>query len=191
MKTKSLILVSAGAVALVSVPVLAQQGWMAQPQTRAQAEAKVKEHFAKLDLNKDGTVTPEEAQSARMENRKEMRDKHFDAMDTNKDGSLSREEFNAAHSGMGGMKGGEHTGMRHGKRGDGAGKGKRGGMRQGDGGAFLMRADTNKDGKVTLPEMTSSVLARFDAADANKDGTVSPEERRAARMKMRADRKGN
>ncbi len=185
MNAKSLILITVATAGLVAVPLLAQQGWMAQPQTRAAAEAKVKEHFALLDLNKDGTVTPEEAKSARAERREDMRAKHFDAMDTNKDGSISRDEFNAAHQGMGA----EGARKRHGKRADAGGMGRRGGMRHGgDGNAMLMAADANKDGKVSLTEMTSSALARFDAADTNKDGTVTPDERRAARMKMRADR---
>jgi hypothetical protein len=42
-----------------------------------------------------------------------------------------------------------------------------------------------RKGKVTQSEMVASVLARFDASDANKDGTVTREERRAARMQMR------
>ena len=43
-----------------------------------------------------------------------------------------------------------------------------------------------KDGKVTEAEATAAALSRFDAADTNKDGTISDAERQAAREKMRA-----
>jgi hypothetical protein len=51
---------------------------------------------------------------------------------------------------------------------------------QGRGGKMLARADGNRDGKVSLAELTGAALRRFDSADANKDGTVTPEERQAA-----------
>jgi hypothetical protein len=48
-----------------------------------------------------------------------------------------------------------------------------------DGGARA--ADTNNDGTVTQAEFASAALARFDRADANKDGTISGDERREMR----------
>ena len=79
----------------------------------------------------------------------------FDALDTNKDGSLSADEL-AAGAPAGGPGG-------------------RGG--RGPGG----RADADGDGKVSKDEYTSAQLRRFDMQDANKDGSLTKEERDAAR----------
>lgn len=46
--------------------------------------------------------------------------------------------------------------------------------------------DTDNDGRVSQAEFTAAALARFDAVDANRDGTVSTEERQAARDARRA-----
>ena len=61
--------------------------------TRAEAQAKCAEMFARMDANKDGLLNDAD-RDARM-------GQMFDTLDTDKNGSISREEFNAAHSGMG------------------------------------------------------------------------------------------
>lgn len=164
-----------------AVALLAGSAWaiadkdhkgMRAPQTRAQVEAKVKEHFAKIDANKDGAITKEEADAFKTERRGEMRDKMFAALDADKNGQISRQEFDA-HHGDGKGRGHHMGGMR----------GHRGGMMM-HGGLFA-RADANGDGKVTLAEATGKALERFDAADTNKDGTVTPEERRAGWQKWK------
>ncbi len=59
-------------------------------------------------------------------------------------------------------------------------------------GGPLSRMDANGDGKVTQQEMLAAATARFDAADTNKDGTVTPVEREAAHgAKMRHRQKGD
>ena len=45
----------------------------------------------------------------------------------------------------------------------------------------MMHADVNNDGIVTRDEVLAGVDARFARKDTNKDGQISPEERRAAR----------
>jgi Ca2+-binding EF-hand superfamily protein len=50
--------------------------------------------------------------------------------------------------------------------------------------AMLQRLDTNHDGKISLDEMTANQMRRFDAADANHDGVLTPEERQAATARM-------
>jgi len=44
------------------------------------------------------------------------------------------------------------------------------------GGGFGMRADANKDGKVTLAEALAAGKERFTKKDANKDGAISKDE---------------
>ncbi len=149
------------------------EGMMMQgPVTRAQVEANVRERFAKIDANRDGAFSKEEADGVRQTMGDNARDKHFSEMDTNKDGSISRTEFDAAHQ----------------RKGDGAMSGKTGMMRSRPGQSFD-REDSNSDGKVTLAEALSHNLARFDAADANKDGILTPQERMAARQAMRGERR--
>jgi len=77
---------------------------------------------------------------------------HFDAIDANRDGQVSFEELRAFHA--------RHRGER--------------------GKAFMKRLDTDGDGKVSRNEALAAAAARFDAADANKDGFLTPEEMRAA-----------
>ena len=56
----------------------------------------------------------------------------------------------------------------------------------GNAAAMIARLDSDKDGKVSLAELSARTLAMFDRADANHDGIVTPEERQAAREAMRA-----
>jgi hypothetical protein len=49
---------------------------------------------------------------------------------------------------------------------------------------LFARLDTNGDGKATAEEADASAMSRFDAWDANKDGTLTPEERRAGMQAM-------
>jgi hypothetical protein len=58
----------------------------------------------------------------------------------------------------------------------------------GFGGGFgLLQFDANNDGKLTRAEFDAGQKARFNEADANKDGFVTPDEMRAAMMKRMAD----
>ncbi len=192
-----------GAAALAfALPALAQVGPMADHnQTRAEAVAKVQKHFAMMDSNRDGAIAAEEMQA--------MRGKHhsgrmghggnmarhdgpmanpgamFDRLDANHDGSISRDEFAKGREmrierkvAINGAPGGDHAGMKmHGMR--------------GMGGHMLKMADANKDGRITLPEMTTAALQRFDRTDTNRDGTVTKEERKAMHQQMMQQRGRN
>lgn len=160
----------------------ARHGW-AKPETRAEAQTKAEALFDKLDVNHDGKLD----QADRTAHEAEM----FDKMDTNHDGSISRDEFMAAHQ-RGPMRqpgAAGPDGDHHGKRGPG-----KDGMGHMDGGMMMVRmADANKDGVVTKDEFVAAALKRFDAMDADHDGTVTPAERKAAMAAMRTkwrDRKG-
>ena len=54
---------------------------------------------------------------------------------------------------------------------------------------MMKRADADNDGRISLAEMQAHALQRFDQADANRDGTVTREERRDMRQKMREQRR--
>ena len=82
----------------VAVPVVAQmpQGRKAaQPMTKAEVEARVKERFARMDANRDGAVTREEIDAARAAHRAERQDRRFDVLDADRNGVISRAEFDA------------------------------------------------------------------------------------------------
>ena len=60
------LLASAAAIAQVApAPSPAPQAKAAKVHTRAEVQAKVAEHFARLDTNRDGSVTKAEADAAR------------------------------------------------------------------------------------------------------------------------------
>ena len=139
--------------------------------TRAEAQAKAAALFDRLDANHDGRFDKAD-RAARMSQR-------FDKMDANHDGVLSRDEFLAAHAGGMAHDGGDHGGM--GPE----------GMHHGMGGMKMMmamhrlgRMDANGDHVITRDEFVAGALARFDSADANHDGKLTPEERRAAMRSM-------
>jgi Ca2+-binding EF-hand superfamily protein len=138
--------------------------------TKAEAQAKAGEMFAKMDSNKDGRID----QADRGAQRAQM----FDRLDANKDGSVSRDEFaNAQKARDGQARQGDGRGRGEGKMGK-RGGGKRGMM-------MLRMADTNKDGAITRDEFMAAHGKHFDMTDANKDGKISPEERKAQAAKMR------
>lgn len=164
-----------------------QRGWgdpdAGKTVTRAEAQAKAETKFAEMDANKDGVLN----QADRAAHMGHM----FDKFDTDHNGSLSRDEFIAAHQkgpmgeGMGhGPAGGPGMDGGPGKRGEHGGRGGRGEHR-GGGMMMLKMADANNDGNVTKAEFVAGALKHFDMADANKDGKLTPEERKAARAKMR------
>jgi hypothetical protein len=178
-------IIGASAAALIAIPALAigdkDHKGARGPQTRAEVTAKVKEHFAKLDANKDGAITKEEAEAFKTARRAEWRDKKFAAIDADKNGQISRQEFDAPRGDRDGRDGGDKGRRWGGGHGHHGGKGMMGGR-------MFAKADVNNDGKVTLSEATGKALEAFDRADANKDGTVTPEERRAGWQKWKDER---
>jgi Ca2+-binding EF-hand superfamily protein len=180
-------------------------------ETRDEVVAHVREMFAKLDGNKDGSVTREEADAAHRAMAGEIGQKFtkrladggfphpdrgamFDRLDTNKDGSISRQEFMSAKPEI-------HRQQRVFVMRDGEGPVEIGGE-PGAPGVKVMRfhhsgfgmglhkemferADANHDGRVSLQEMTAAALQHFDAADANHDGKLTPDER----MRMHQERR--
>ena len=166
--------------------------------TRDEVVAHVRDMFAKLDANRDGFVTKQEAESAHQrmagamqERRAERRAARganagaaFDRLDANKDGYLTRQEFEAGRQlrqqrrAMVMQQGGRPGGMMR----------MRAGMGFGHGRVFEM-SDTNRDGRVSLQEATAAALQHFDRTDLNHDGRLTPEERMQMRQQLRAQRR--
>lgn len=145
---------------LVAVPALAHMKGHADhkgPETRAEAEARIKAHFAEVDADKDGAISRTEADAFHAKMRKDHGDRMFARIDTDGNGQISRAEFDAHHAGK------DHDGKGHDR--------------------MFTTADSNSDGKVTQAE----ALMVFDKADADKNGIVTPEERHAAMMSGMAE----
>ena len=178
---------------------------MMREHTRDEVVAKVREHFAKMDTNRDGFVTKAETnalrdqmkakfaegRAKRMEHRQERmamnREHTFERLDTNNDGSISRAEFDAAHASRKARVDRNADGRQDARRMGGMmGKMHRGGMGHMSGQMFEM-ADANKDGRVSLQEAQDAALRRFDTADSNRDGRISREEMMQRHQQMRAE----
>ena len=168
---------------------------------RAEVQAMVRDHFGRLDANKDGAITTEElsqlhgrmgdhAMAEHMDHDGPGMTMHegpigdpgkaFDRLDANKDGMISRDEFAKGRQiriekriVMNGPEGaGPDGAVRQMKIHRG------GGMM---GGRMIVMADGNHDGRITLAEAEAMALQHFDQMDANHDGRVTPDERRAGR----------
>lgn len=183
-----------GAAALAAVgPVLAQTApppVAGKVHSRAELLAKVSEHFTRLDSNRDGAVTREEADAGRAMMRERVAErikerapertaKAFDRLDSNNDGVISRQEFE------------QHREVRVERRVERLEQGARRAPRVlrmhrmgGLGGHLFDMADANKDGRVTLPEAQAAAARHFDMADANRDGQLTADERRQVRREM-------
>ena len=163
------------------------------PDTRDGVVAMVRDHFARMDTNRDGFIVGDEMQAMRaqrMGKRMAMRGANsgghrdpaaaFDRLDTNRDNMVSREEFAAGRAARA-----EHRAER------GAMRGQRMAMR--GHGEMLRRADADNDGRVSLAEAQNAALQRFDRTDLNRDGRITPEERqqlRQQRMQRKAAKAG-
>lgn len=181
--------------------------------TRAEVVQMVREHFGRMDTDRNGAISKEEVtklHSDRIQHRihgggapmamvhhERLGDPDiaFDRLDANKDGSISREEFGKAREQRIERRVERIEKIREGAPKDGKDV-RRFVMRRhggGFGGRMIVMADTNKDGQITLAEAETMALQRFDQMDSNRDGQVTREERRAGRpfiiKRMREEKK--
>ena len=149
MKTILVWTACAGAM-LPALPALAQTHQSAPAMnlviTREAAQAKVTEHFERLDADRDGFVGAAEAAAADQ------------AMKQRRDAGK-------------------------------AGKPGSGGAMPGFGSYMLARADTDKDGRMSLAEAQAMGLRYFDKADADRDGRITGDERRQFHQRMIDERR--
>jgi Ca2+-binding EF-hand superfamily protein len=122
--------------------------------------ARLDSGFHALDADHNGVVTAAELASAEVRARQSadaaMAGRRHDAfarLDTNHDGQLSPAEFDAAAAGVPRV--------------------------APDPAAMLAALDSDKNKQVSLTEYRARGLVRFDWADVNHDGIVTPEEDRA------------
>ena len=156
------ILVLIASTTALATAVQAQGAAKAEPRTKAELSKALDARYAKVDANGDGALSADELarnEAQRIERAKaevaEAVQRAFAKLDTDKDGKLSLEEYRAAAPTVT--------------------------AKPAENAADIVKLlDKDKNGKVSSAEFKAPTLAAFDRIDANKDGTVSPEERRKA-----------
>jgi EF hand len=141
-----------------------------EPMTRTAVEQRAAAMFARMDADGDARLTPAD----RAARSGERQDSHFARLDADGNGAISREEFAARADQRAERRegAGEHRpGREHARM--GGQRGPRGGAQR-----IMASADADGDGAVTQAEFASAMLARFDAADSNRNGTIEASERR-------------
>lgn len=131
--------------------------------TRANFIRDVDANYKRLDANNDGSITQPELQAAQARSDQAVqallvkrRAEAFARLDTNKDKQLSVAEFNAGSP------------LLPRKRPNPA--------------QTLAKLDSNKDKKVSAAEFRAAPLANFEKLDLNRDGTISVDEQKRARV---------
>ncbi|HTM96234.1 MAG TPA: hypothetical protein VL100_10535 [Croceibacterium sp.] len=181
MKTFTLVMASAAALALMGGAAYAQapdRSDRGGAMTRAQVEQRTVAAFERMDANKDGvfdTADREARKTQRSEWRAKRHEARFAQLDADSDGAISKAEFDAPRER--GAKGGQHAGKRFGHRAHRMG---------GFGGRGMFKAGGGQS--MTQAQVTAAALERFDRTDANKDGTVTADERREAFKAFREQR---
>jgi hypothetical protein len=155
------IVLMASLAAPAAAQTAAPSGQPQGPTRRADVQKSLDDNYAKLDADKDGMLSRAEIDRAQAEAVRNAQaalahrmEQEFAKLDTNKDGALNIAEFRAATPAPRSVSTDE----------------------------FLGRFDSNKDGRVSAAEFKNPPLAAFDRLDANKDGTLTPQEQAAARQ---------
>lgn len=174
------------AVAQTAAPQRPARAAMAQPVTQADFVQRRVERLRAADANRDGTVTAEEMRAAAQAKRAERRTALFERLDADKDGSISRAEFEAPRAD--GQRAGQRAGRgergHRGPRAEHAGRGHRGGMH---GGAQRMGRNGEGRAPIVIAEAEQKAAQAFARLDADHNGTLTVEERRAGMQARRAE----
>jgi len=150
-----------GFIWIGSVALLLAQQAVTQPVPRAEYLKVMDGEYDKMDANRDGRVTPQEAAAKLAQDERDRalaaNRQIFAQLDKDKNGSLSPQEFAGLIA-----------------------------VPPADPAPFMQRMDLNKDGIVTLVEHRTVMLATFDALDSDKDGVVTPAEMAASQQRPAA-----
>lgn len=131
------------------------------------------------DTNRDGSVSAEERQASMQARRAERADARFAKLDADGNGAITRAEYDAGHAARpdrgpraerGGHRGGprgQHAGMRGPRGAEGA----------------------RERGPVVIAETRQKLAESFARMDADKDGFVTADERRASMQQSREARR--
>lgn len=141
--------------------------------TLQEAKDAAAQRFSRLDTNKDGVVTKEEAAAVQQKRQAERAEKHFAHLDTNKDGKLSKEEAHmpdAHFAKVDTNKDGYLT------KAELEAAHSHHQQHQAWGSRMFDHMDTDKDGKLTSAESIAGATQMFQHMDANKDGVITQEE---------------
>jgi Ca2+-binding EF-hand superfamily protein len=155
----------AAAIPFAAVPALAQTRPAATPARPAPAAASplarttfltnMNQQFLKIDADKNGQITAEEAAAfARVEATAAAAARNaalFRQLDADRNGQISAAEFRRLVQPV-----------------------------EANGQKLIQANDVNRDGRVTLVEYRTTTLANFDKIDTDKDGVVTPAEMKAA-----------
>lgn len=135
----------------IGLPAFAQM--VDRLETRTAVEAQIRERLGKFDANGDGVVGRDEFLAYGQSRAKDRAVKLFGDIDADSDGQISRAEFDGYYA----------------KRAEG-------------GLVEMTRVGSGSASEpIVIADMVKNALARFDAADSDKNGTLSAMERRAAR----------
>jgi hypothetical protein len=132
--------------------------------TRAEAAARADAMFQRLDLNRDGQVTREEARQAHQQ----MRAERLAQMTPEQRAQMEQRRAQWQE------RRGQRAERGEGRRGGGERRGARGERMFGE------------QGTITAEQFRARALERFDRMDANRDGVVTAAERQQARAEMRS-----
>lgn len=154
---------------------------MAQPVSQADFVQRRVERLRTADADRNGTVTAEEMRAAGQAKRAERRTAMFDRLDANKDGAISRAEFEAPRAD--GQRAGRGERSQRGPRAEHAGR-QHGGMHRG-----AQRIGRGGEGRfpIVIAEAEQRATEAFTRLDANRDGSLTGEERRAGMQARRAE----
>jgi Ca2+-binding EF-hand superfamily protein len=141
--------------------------------TRQEAEVAGQRLFARLDANKDGAVTHDEAEAGTRALRQEELGARFKELDANHDGRLSADEARLPAPIFDQLDVNKDHAL---SLNEFSARPDRGAEHR----EFEFgRADTNHDGKITREEAEQSAKLRFDRVDLNHDGVITHDELQA------------
>lgn len=135
--------------------------------TRQEAQGAAKRLFERLDGNKDGELTRAESEAGAKAMREQELNARFKQLDANGDGQLTAAEAQLPQPVFERLDGNKDKALTLAEM--QAGLDKRAEHRD----PQFEQSDTNHDGKVTRDEADKSAISRFDNIDQNHDGAVT------------------